>query len=83
MANENVLVVLQEAVRSAIYEAANEEIKKHREQFEQEMQKTKRELVSRMTNQNPNNRNARLTQRRVCNSDSAEWGCRRWQMKSG
>ena len=51
MANENVLVVLQEAVRSAIYEAANEEIKKHREQFEQEMQKTKRELVSRMTNQ--------------------------------
>ena len=50
MANENVLVVLQEAVRSAIYEAANEEIKKHREQFEQEMQKTKRELVSRIVN---------------------------------
>ena len=51
MANENVLVVLQEAVRSAIYEAANEEIKKHREQFEQEMQNTKRELVNRITNQ--------------------------------
>ena len=50
MANENVLVVLQEAVRSAIYEAANEEIKKHKEQFEMEMQKTKRELVSRIVN---------------------------------
>jgi TRAP-type C4-dicarboxylate transport system substrate-binding protein len=50
MANENVLAVLQEAVRSAIYEAANEEIKKHKEQFEQEMQKTKRELVSRIVN---------------------------------
>ena len=31
MANENILVVLQEAVRSALYEAANEEIKKHKE----------------------------------------------------
>jgi TRAP-type C4-dicarboxylate transport system substrate-binding protein len=50
MANENVLAVLQEAVRSAIYEAANEEIKKHREQFEQEMQKTKRELVGKIVN---------------------------------
>lgn len=50
MANENVLVVLQEAVRSAVLEAANEEIKKHREQFEAEMQKTKREMVSRIVN---------------------------------
>ena len=50
MANENVLVVFQEAVRSAIYEAANEEIKKHREQFEQEMQKAERELVSSIVN---------------------------------
>lgn len=50
MANENVLVVLQEAVRSAIYEAANEEIKKHRERFEMEMQEVKREMVSRIVN---------------------------------
>lgn len=51
MANENVLAVLQEAVRAAICEAANEEIKKHREQFEKEMQETKRKLVSRITDQ--------------------------------
>lgn len=51
MANENVLVVLQEAVRSALYEAANEEIKKHREMFEREMQKTKRDMVSEIVKQ--------------------------------
>lgn len=50
MANENVLAVLQEAVRSAIYEAANEEIKKHKEQFELEMQTLKREMVNKIVN---------------------------------
>lgn len=50
MANENILVVLQEAVRSALYEAANEEIKKHKERFEQEMQTVKRNLVSQIVN---------------------------------
>ena len=50
MANENVLAVLQEAVRSAVYEAANEEIKKHREQFELEMQNAKRRVVNDIVN---------------------------------
>ena len=51
MANENVIIVLQEAVRSAIYEAANEEIKKCKERFEHEMQTVKREMASRIVNQ--------------------------------
>lgn len=51
MANDNVIVVLQEAVRSALYEAANEEIKKHREQFESEMATARREIVGRLANQ--------------------------------
>lgn len=50
MANENVLAVLQEAVRSAIYEAANAEIKKHKEQFELEMQNLKRGMVNEIVN---------------------------------
>ena len=50
MANENVLAILQEAVRSAIYEAANEEIKKHKEQFEHEMQTIKRKVVNEIVN---------------------------------
>ena len=50
MANENVLAVLQEAVRSAILEAANEEIKKHKEWFEIEMQTIKREMVNKIVN---------------------------------
>lgn len=50
MANENVLAVLQEAVRSAILEAANEEIKKHKERFELEMQTLKRETVNKIVN---------------------------------
>lgn len=50
MANENVLAVLQEAVRSAILEAANEEIKKHKERFELEMQTLKREMVNEIVN---------------------------------
>ena len=46
MENENVLAVLEDAVRSAILEAANEKIKNHKAQFELEMQEVKRELVS-------------------------------------
>lgn len=46
MPNENVLIILQEAVRSAIHEAANEEIKKHKARFEQEMQTAKRKVVN-------------------------------------
>ena len=51
MPNENVLCVLQEAVRSALFEAATEEIKKHREQFESEMLTIKREMVNKICNQ--------------------------------
>ena len=51
MANEDVLIVLKEAVRTALYEAANEEIKKLRDRFENEMQKTKREMVGKIVNQ--------------------------------
>lgn len=52
MASENdILIVLQEAVRTALYEAANEEIKKLRERFENEMQRTKREMVGKIVNQ--------------------------------
>ena len=51
MANEDILIVLREAVRTALYEAANEEIKKVRERFENEMQKTKREMVGKIVNQ--------------------------------
>ena len=50
MANENVLAVLQEAVRAAIYEAANEEIQKHREQFEKDMQNARRVIVNQIVN---------------------------------
>lgn len=50
MANENVIAVLQEAVRSAVLEAANEEIKKHKEMFEIEMQTAKRKIVNRVVN---------------------------------
>lgn len=50
MANENVLIVLQEAVRSALYEAASEEIRKHKEQFEREMQAAKRDMVNKIVN---------------------------------
>ena len=51
MGNENILLVLKEAVRTALCEAANEEIKKQRERFECEMTKTKREMVAKIVNQ--------------------------------
>lgn len=49
MENENVISILQEAVREAINAAANEEIKKHRESFEREMLRTKRQIVNQLT----------------------------------
>lgn len=51
MANENVLCVLQEAVRSAILEAANEEIRKCEVQFEIAMQRARRGIVNRLVNE--------------------------------
>lgn len=52
MASEaDVLLVLKEAVRTALYEAANEEIKKLRDRFENEMQREKREMVGKIVNQ--------------------------------
>lgn len=51
MGNDNIMLVLQEAVRTALNEAANEKIKEHREQFEREMVTAKREIVGRLVNQ--------------------------------
>ena len=51
MENESeILLVLKEAVQTALYEAANEEIKKHREQFERAMLRAKREMVAKIVN---------------------------------
>ena len=50
MPNENVILILQEAVMSAIHEAANEEIKKHKARFEQEMQTAKQNVVNDIVN---------------------------------
>jgi len=50
MNEDNVIVILQEAVRSAILEAATTEMNKHKAQFEFEMQKVKREVVNKLTN---------------------------------
>ena len=47
----DVIIALQEAVRVALCEAANEEIKKQREKFECEMGKIKREMVGKIVNQ--------------------------------
>ena len=52
MASENdVLMAMQEAVRKALCEAADEEIKKLRDRFECEMGKIKREMVGKIVNQ--------------------------------
>lgn len=51
MANDDVLLMMKEAVRTALYEAANEEIKRLRDRFENEMTKTKREMVGKIVNQ--------------------------------
>lgn len=49
MNEDSVIVILQEAVRSAILEAATTEMNKHKAQFEFEMQKVKREVVNKLT----------------------------------
>lgn len=51
MANDEILIALQEAVRKALCEAANEEIKKLQTRFECEMGKVKREMVGKIVNQ--------------------------------
>ena len=46
MASElDIIIALQDAVRTALCEAANEEIEKQRHRFECEMGKIKREMV--------------------------------------
>jgi hypothetical protein len=51
MANEDILIALKEAVRAALCETANNEIKKRRDQFENEMNRAKREVVCNIVNQ--------------------------------
>jgi len=52
MASENdILIALQESVRTALYAAANKEIEKCRTRFENEMTRMKREIVCEMVNQ--------------------------------
>ena len=52
MASErDILISMQEAVRKALCEAANEEIAKLRTRFECEMGKVKREMVAHIVNQ--------------------------------
>ena len=51
MESNDILLALKEAVRTALHEAANEEIKKRRDQFENEMNRVKRETVCRIVNQ--------------------------------
>lgn len=51
MADVEILIALQEAVRKALCEAANEEIEKLRHKFECEMGKVKREMIGKIVNQ--------------------------------
>jgi hypothetical protein len=51
MGEEKILAAMKEAVRTAICEAANEEIRKQQHRFECEMGKVKREVVGRLVNQ--------------------------------
>ena len=52
MASErDIVIALQDAVRVALCEAANEEIKKARERFECNMGQIKREMVGKIVNQ--------------------------------
>jgi tartrate dehydratase alpha subunit/fumarate hydratase class I-like protein len=50
MGNKTVIAVLEEAVRSALYEAANERIKDHKRMFEIEMSEVRRKLVNDIVN---------------------------------
>ena len=52
MASEtDILFAMQDAVRKALCEAANDEIKKLRERFEREMATKKREMVCKIVNE--------------------------------
>ena len=52
MASErDVVIAMQEAVREALCEAANEEMKKVRERFENKMGQAKRDIVCKIVNQ--------------------------------
>lgn len=51
MADTDVLVALQEAVRNALGEAANAEIEKLKHRFECEMGKVKSEMIGKIVNQ--------------------------------
>lgn len=52
MASErDIIIALQDALRVALCEAANEEIKKARERFECNMGQIKREMVGKIVNQ--------------------------------
>lgn len=51
MADREILFALQDAVRKALCEAANDEIKKLRERFEREMATKKREMVCKIVNE--------------------------------
>lgn len=51
MGNNEFMLLLQDAVRTALNEVANEEIEKLRDQFENEMAKAKRNIVGELVNQ--------------------------------
>lgn len=51
MAENEVLLAMQAAVRKALCEAADEEIEKLKHRFECEMGKVKREMVGKIVNQ--------------------------------
>lgn len=51
MDDNNILVNIQEAVRTALCEEANKEIEKLRHKFECEMGKIKSEMIGRIVNQ--------------------------------
>ena len=51
MADNEILFALQDAVRKALCEAANDEINKLRERFERDMATKKREMVCKIVNE--------------------------------
>ena len=51
MGNNEFMLLLQDAVRTALNEVTNEEIEKLRDQFENEMAKAKRNIVGKLVNQ--------------------------------
>lgn len=51
MADTEILLAMQEAVRKALAEAANKEIEKQKHRFECEMGKVKSELIGNLVNE--------------------------------